>query len=64
MLGRSLGDFLGYKWNGTNWDVDYAIVENLPDIGSISTPSVFQMDTNWYMLSGNYPSNSNGFVFN
>jgi len=43
------------------WQSDSAIASGLGDVGSYSTPTVFQKDGTWYLLAGEYRGIFNGF---
>ena len=52
--GRSTGGFVGYRWTGTTWVSDTAIVLDLGTVVSgYTAPTVFCMDGTWYLISGN-----------
>ena len=74
--GDNSGVFYGFKWNGSAWQSDPAIVSGLEDYGypngieRESTPEVFYKDGTWYLISGinyneyPYPYGFIGFYWN
>lgn len=54
IAGTQYGAFIGYTYNNTQWiwTQNQSLIEGLYDIGWGSALSVFQMDNNWYLLSG------------
>jgi len=51
----------GFRWNGTEWLNDTSIVAGLPDTG---TPTVFEMNDVWYLISGRGDGLFDGFKWN
>lgn len=64
IVGNSSGEFSGFEWNGTGWDVNYSIVSGLGDVGSASKPSVFYYNSVLYLISGNSGGTFSGFEWN
>ena len=54
--GNRAGIFYGYKWVGSSWQSDTDIVSGLEgeDVGYGSSPTVFQKDGTWYLISGSH----------
>jgi hypothetical protein len=61
IMGRSVGDFKGYNWTGSIWQIDNNIIAGLPDVGTHSTPNVFEKDNKWYLVTGNNSINVTGY---
>ena len=59
IAGEYVGVFNGFNWTGSTWQSDTDIVSGLVDVGTDSTPAVFQNDSTWYLISGN---NSGVFI--
>ncbi|MEK6833000.1 MAG: hypothetical protein AABY32_03040, partial [Nanoarchaeota archaeon] len=66
IIGNYSGEFFGYVWNGTGWDVNLTINSSLPDVATDSSPEVFFKDESWYLISGNAGGSVPfyGFVWN
>ena len=60
------GLFYGYQWNETNssWYENTSIVSGLVDVGSLSSPVVFEKDSEWYMIAGESHTTYNGYQWN
>ena len=52
IMGCDGGEFYGFKWNGSGWSEDTAIVNGLSDIGTESFPAVFTLNDNMYLIAG------------
>ena len=59
--GENFGEFHGYKWTGSVWESDPAIVLGLGDIGQNSAPTVFNKDEIWYLISGDSSGGFHGY---
>jgi hypothetical protein len=68
ITGNGHGGFSGYSWDGTQWQSDSTIREGLPidpqGVESFSIPNVFNLDGNYYLISGKYSGWWNGYVWN
>jgi len=65
IMGQNNGTMAGYKWNGSGWGSYSAIVSGLPDIGFWSRPRCFYIESDLYMICGEYDSGVfNGFKWN
>jgi hypothetical protein len=45
------------------WVSDSDIVSGLGDVGNLSAPTVFQMDSTWYLISGEFDGIFNGYYW-
>ena len=54
--GEESGSFYGWKWTGSAWESDRAIVSGLGR-SYYPTPTVFNIDGTWYLISGEYDGN-------
>lgn len=61
IFGHYDGDFFGYNWTGSAWQVDNGIVSGLGNIGQQSHPTVFNMWDRDYLISGNAGENPSAF---
>jgi len=64
--GEYEGVFCGFNWTGSSWQSDSGIVSGLGrvgggEVGGGSAPCVFQKDTTWYLISGEYEGGFYGF---
>ena len=61
--GEKFGTFFGYRWSetGAAWQNDSAIVVGLEYDGTQSTPTVFDKDGTWYLITGEYDGVFTGF---
>jgi len=50
--GEDVGVFYGFNWTGSAWQGDSVIVSGLGEVGDYSTPTNFQKDGVWYLISG------------
>jgi hypothetical protein len=63
--GGNTGNFYGYAWNGTQWNVNLTINASLPAVANgYSAPSVFYKDSSWYLISGGNNGNFYGYAWN
>ena len=56
--------FLGYVWNGTQWNVNLTINNSLPIVNYVTGNSVFYKDSSWYLISGNTLGTISGYTYN
>ena len=59
--GESDGTFTGFNMTGATWQTDIGAAAGLPDIGSYSAPTVFQMGDTWYLIAGDRWGVFNGY---
>lgn len=58
IAGAEEGGFFGFSWNGTSWKQNSSINASLPDLDGTETslgysaPSVFQMGSQWFLITG------------
>jgi len=66
IAGENNGNFNGFKWNTTDedWDSNADIVGGLGDVGNYSAPTVFTLDSDLYLISGETSGRFNGFKWN
>lgn len=50
-----------WNWTGTTWQNDTAIQKGLTDIDEVPIPTIFEMNDNWYMISGDSSGLFHGF---
>jgi len=60
------GKFYGFVWDnvGSHWHSNSTINASLPNDIPSASPSVFQKDGKWYLISGSYYGTFFGFVWN
>ena len=63
IVGLFLMAFGGFAY-ADSWIQNDTVNASLPAYDSFSTPSVFQMDGSWYMISGQNNGNLTGFDWN
>jgi hypothetical protein len=51
-------------FGASGWQKDLTINASLPDIGGISTPSVFYKDSTWYLISGSEAGKFYSYAWN
>jgi hypothetical protein len=63
--GEEDGKFFGYVWNtATNsWNVNLTINASLPDVGAESNPTIFNISSDWYLISGRSTGNFYGYSY-
>lgn len=65
--GRYIGNFYGYRWNGTGWEGNASVYNGLPDVGDWSAPTVFYNmfeDDKWHLIIGEQAGTFNGYQWN
>ena len=58
---RGSGLFYGYIWTGRKWEPDPAVVSGLVYVSSCASPTVFNMDGAWHLISGEVYGRFYGF---
>ncbi len=57
LVGEESGDWNGYSWNGSQWDVNNSLINGLDSVSFYSRPNAFKYDDKLMMV---YPNISGG----
>lgn len=57
------GDFYGFNWTGSAWQSDTDIISGLTQINDRLRLTVFQKNTQWYLIAGYNSTNTIGYIW-
>ena len=64
IAGNNDNGFFGFQWNGTSWEENSTIVNNVQNAGGGAKPRPFYYNGEWRMITGHYNADYKGWVWN